>query len=141
MKSQALPLRITADCVPRVFMDRGLVVWALVGLVCVVLSILPACIGDPGETPEAHDTAMIERNMAIINETGLIGSIKPVLHEVQVNPAVWGSMDYENRKYAASILAQFCGWKNGDADWVELKDAMTGKLLAKYDDTGYEPGS
>ncbi len=135
-----MPLRITGGCVAGVF------IWnparlARIGLVCIALGILPACIGDPGQKPEVRDTTVIEKNMAAINETGLISSIKPVLHEVQVNPAVWGTMNYENRKFVALILAQFCGWKSGETDWVELKDAMTGKLLAKYDDTGYEPGS
>jgi hypothetical protein len=101
---------------------------------------VPGCTGGPEQNTEQRDIAMIEKNMAIIKGTGLVRSIKPYLHEVQVNPLIWASMDYENKKYVAAILAQFCGWKSGESDWVELKDVMTGKLLGKYGDAGYEPG-
>ena len=105
------------------------------------LGVLPGCTEQQGPVAETRDIGMIEKNMAMINGIGLIHSIKPVLHEVQINPSVWASTDYEYKKYAASILAQFCGWKSGESDWVELRDAMTGKLLGRYDAAGYEPGS
>jgi len=113
---------------------------ACLGLCCIALGIVPGCTGDPGQKAEPRDTAMIERNMALIQAMDLVRSIKPDLHEVQLDPSVWASIDYENKKFVAATFAQFCGWKSGESDWVELRDAMTGKLLGKYGDAGYEPG-
>jgi len=116
-------------------------VLACLSLCCIALCVLPGCAGDADQRTELRDTATIEKNMAIIQGTGLIRSIKPDLHEVQVNPSLWASIDYENKKYVATTLAEFCGWKSGESDWVELRDAMTGKVLGKYGSAGYEPGS
>jgi hypothetical protein len=121
-------------------MNTKFAVVACVGLCCVALGILPGCIWDPEQRTEAHDTALIEKNMAIVGGMGVVRSIKPELHEVQVDPLVWASIDFESKKYVATTLAQFCGWKSGESDWVELIDAMTGKLLAKCGSDGYQPG-
>ncbi len=120
--------------------NMKLTVLACLALCCIVLGILAGCTWDPEQKTEPRDTAMIEKNMVAIHKMGLVRSIKPDLHEVQVDPIVWASIDYEEKKYVVTTLAEFCGWKSGESDWVELRDAMTGKLLGKYGNAGYEPG-
>jgi hypothetical protein len=111
--------------------------WAI--LCGVALIIILIIWGSMSSERQNVDTAMIEKNMKIFNDLGLIVRLQPDLHEVQVNGLLWAGITYDNKKKVAATLAEYCAWKDNESAWVVLKDSMTGKRLGKYGYAGFEP--
>jgi tetratricopeptide (TPR) repeat protein len=73
-------------------------------------------------------------------ELGLLIKINPKMNEAHVEPALWNAILYDTKANIGRILAFYCGKEKGtDANWVEIKDAYSGKKLAKYSESwGFE---
>ena len=93
----------------------------------------------PGARPISAVTAEDERMMGLMRETNLLVRFIPDMNEAFVNPISWATMKVDEKEKAAWFLAQYCGKKKGTGtNWVEVKDAYSGKLLAKYGALGFK---
>lgn len=82
--------------------------------------------------PTAEEEAML-KNMI---ETRIVERIDPDLNEAWVNPVQWAGLKYSEKEMVATFLATYCGKKKGtDLNWVDIKDAYSGKKLAKYSES------
>ena len=70
---------------------------------------------------------------------GLIQRLDVNVHQVQVNPVLWGYFDAETKRGFAMSLAAYCDL-NGSSHgrYVDVIDSQTGKKIASYGATGFE---
>ena len=74
-----------------------------------------------------------EQTIQELRDTGLIKKFTPEYNEVFVDNLIWSNIDYQTKENVGKILAQYCSQvKNSDAIWVDIRDNMSGKQLAKY---------
>ncbi len=80
-----------------------------------------------------------EDTLKLMIDSGLVEKINPTLNEVFVNPLVWASLKYQEKRNLARFLAEYCGKKKGSGvSRVDIKDSYSGKKLAKCSDLGFK---
>lgn len=80
-----------------------------------------------------------ENTLKLMIESGLVEKINPQWNEVFVNPFVWASLKYQEKRNLARFLAEYCGKKKGSGvNRVDIKDSYSGKKLAKCSDLGFK---
>lgn len=75
----------------------------------------------------------IEKSVKELTDSGFIKKINPELNEVFVSRNLWNTTTYDQKKTIGYVLGHFCGYKKGTGlYWVDIRDQMSGKKLAKW---------
>ena len=111
--------------------------WAIVGIIVLVLFILSRIFSEksthPIQSKENTTSSVTEQSIQDLKDLGFIKRITPELNEVFVDNLIWLNMDYEAKKNVGRLLAIYCSqFKHSTAVWVDIRDYMSGKKLAKY---------
>jgi len=85
------------------------------------------------------DTSGIEEMVNDFKKVGIITKLTPEYNQVFVNPQIWHRLDYQMKENFGKCMAAYCAGKKGSSTyWVEIKDAYSGKDLAKYGSFGFK---
>jgi hypothetical protein len=85
------------------------------------------------------DISAIEPIVNDFQKMGVITKLTPEYNQVFVNPQIWHRLDYQAKENFGKCLAAYCAGKKGSTThWVEIKDAYSGKDLAKYGSFGFK---
>jgi len=80
----------------------------------------------------------LQRNIEELKTSGLLEKIE-LGNYFYVNSLIWDQLNIDAKKGIAMCCADYAATRgNGDKDWCEIKDYMTGKKLAKIGVWGFE---
>lgn len=85
------------------------------------------------EKPTAPD---IDKCIQVLIEADILGKIEPDFNKAYVSEDAWNSVNIEQKKLIAIVLARYCAFKRGKDDkWVDIYGWYSGKKIAEYSDT------
>jgi hypothetical protein len=80
-------------------------------------------------SPKENYTSLIDR----IQTLGILAGYNPASNEAMIKRVVWIGLDPGVREGIARLLAAHAtATRGGSAEWIEIKDAETGRRLARY---------
>ncbi len=127
-------------------------------LIIIILFIIIGIFssGEKGKTPETiikKPTPVTEKKPKLTEEqkrylekyvqenidSEFIRKLDAEYHEVFVNPTIWNVVEYDIKKHFTTNMALYCSYKSSlTGEWVEIKDAYSGKTIGKVGAFGFK---
>jgi len=103
----------------------------------IFLAIAALCfMAAQGYCQKQPDYKELEKAVQDLKSVGFIYKLNPEYNEVFVSKALWDTATIDRKQLIGYVIAHYCAQKKKSTSvWVEIKDHLSGKKLAKYSQT------
>ena len=106
------------------------------GLVLVLWALACEESSPPARRASQPSLASVQADLKTLYDSGLLKELNASMGEALVSRALWEQIEYKTKEGIGLSLAKACGTISGtNRNRVDIKDHLSGKLLAKSGDT------